>query len=163
MIIKASTTHDYELIPTYEELDLFLQLYAGKVKPSGNGWTFKSYDAIDSYLIKDMPVLEKPSVSPTVTRSYDTKTQVLHVLKRGLEVTTGAFLDVSKGLFLPSRSCHRTRLGMTANHIPQVYGLYPVSGSKSRVCTSVYGNYDLVTRVFTGQMEFTTLEALWSV
>ncbi|MNH25736.1 hypothetical protein D3C79_857530 [compost metagenome] len=95
------------------------------------------------------------------TRAFDSATQTLHALKLGVEVSKGVVMDVASGLYLPSRAIGQSRLGIQADHIPQVYGLYPTPQFPDRVCVAVHGEYDLTRRVFYGQMDFMRLAQLW--
>lgn len=160
MLVSANTTTGYVMVPRYGELSLFLNLFKGLVKPmdGGEGWTFISYDTIPEFLIKDQVFMEKTVLATT---SFDTKTKALHSLKLGMEVSSGKPINVEQGLVTTGRTLHRTRLGLTANHIPQIYGIYPVSSEPKRILKAFSGDYDLNTRIFTGHMDFTNLEALW--
>ena len=55
--IDATTRDDYQLLPHSLELDLFLNLFVGKVRSSAFGWTFTAYDAVPGVLIKDAAYL----------------------------------------------------------------------------------------------------------
>lgn len=159
MLVKANTQSDYLLNPHYTELDAFLRVYDGLVMPCPTGWTFKAYAGVPGVLVKDNPYMGK---APTKTRSFDTATEALHSLKLGVETSKGTILDVSKGLFLPLRNIHRSRLGVVADHIPQVYGAYPLPSAPGRVCVAVSGDYDFASRTFHGMVEFADLGAVWS-
>lgn len=158
MLVKASTQADYLLNPHYTELSLFLSVYDGLVEPALTGWTFKAYRQTPGVLVKGSPFNGK---TPAKTRSFDTATEALHSLKLGVECSKGTILDVTKGLFLPGRSIHRSKLGVTANHLPQVYGSYPTQGMPGRVCVALSGDYDFASRTFFGMVEFADLGALW--
>lgn len=159
MLVKASTQVDYLMMPHYGDLSRFLDLYGLLVEPAREGWTFKAYAAVPGVLVKDAPYLAKV---PAKTRSFDTATEALHSLKLGVEASKGTILDVSKGLYLPRRTIHRTRMGITADHIPQIYGSYPTPASPGRVCVAFSGDYDFDTRTFYGMAEFAELGTLWS-
>ena len=158
MKVDATIRDDYQLLPHSLELDLFLTLFVGKVHSSAFGWTFTAYDAVPGVLIKDAAYLGKVALA---TRAFDSATQTLHALKLGVEVSKGVVMDVASGLYLPSRAIGQSRLGIQADHIPQVYGLYPTPQFPDRVCVAVHGEYDLTRRVFYGQMDFMRLAQLW--
>lgn len=159
MLVKADIRSDYLLNPLYSELSLFLSLYDGLVEPSPTGWTLKAYAGVPGVLVKGSPFAGK---TPAKTRSFDTATEALHSLKLGVDVAKGVILDVSKGLFLPGRTIHRSRLGVTADHVPQLYGSYPLPGMPGRVCVALSGDYDFARRTFFGMVEFAEVGTLWS-
>lgn len=159
MLVKASISSDYLLNPHYSELSMFLSVYDGLVVPAGTGWTFKTYAQVPGVLVKDAPYQGK---TPAKTRSFDNATEALHSLGLGVECSKGAILDVSQGLYLPMRSIHRSKLGVTADHVPQVYGNYPINGMPGRVCVALSGDYDFKTRTFFGMVEFADVGTLWS-
>lgn len=156
MIVKAAIGSDYMLLPSPNELAQFMRTYAGKVTPSFNGWSFNTYN-IPLFTVKDQVYMGKTALK---TRSFNTASDLMHSLKVGVSATTGEVLDVSKGLVMPVGRIGQNRLGYTANHIPQLYAIYQ-SGTKPLVCTGVYGNYDIQTSTFSGQLDFRALEDLW--
>lgn len=158
MRVNANTGSDYLLVPHYDELAQFLAVFDGLVQPCPGGWTFKAYAAVPGVMVKGNIFTGK---TPEKTRSFDTATEALHSLKLGVETTGGTIVDVSKGLFLPLRSIHRSPLGIVADHIPQIYGAYPLPSMPGRVCVAVSGDYNFATRAFAGMVEFADLGAVW--
>lgn len=159
MLVKANLSNDYLFNPHYEELSQFLSVYDGLVEPALTGWTFKTYRGVPGVLVKGSPYTGK---TPEKTRSFDNATEALHSLKLGVDAAKGAILDVSKGLYLPARSIHRSKMGVTADHVPQVYGSYPIPGMPGRVCVALSGDYDFSSRTFYGMVEFADVGTLWS-
>lgn len=156
MMIKAAIGSDYWLLPQHSELSQFIRAYGGRVTPVGDGFTFKTYNQ-PLITIKDQVYHKKTALK---TRSYDTASELMHDLKVGIAVNSGNVLDVSGGLILPIGRVSQDSLGYTANHIPQLYGIYQ-TGSDPMICTAVYGNYDMQRQIFKGQLDFKPLSKLW--
>lgn len=156
MMVKAAIGSDYWLLPQPNELSHFMRDYGGKVHPVGDGFSFNTYK-FPLLTIKDQVYFKKTAL---ITRSFDTASELMHHLKVGTSVTSGNVLDVTGGLILPIGRVNQDSLGYTANHIPQLYGIYQ-TGSDPMICTAVYGNYDMQRQIFKGQLDFTPLSKLW--
>lgn len=158
MRVKASIYEDYIYQPEYGELQQLNALFPGVLVLTAEGYTYATYRQTPQFLIKGN---EYYGATATKTRSFDTKQAALNALKLGLELMGGKILNVAGGLFLPRHGIGNNQLGIIADHIPQVYGLYPAPGAPDRVCISVNGNFNIDTHTFKGQMSFARLGDVW--
>lgn len=156
MKVSAGMLQNYLFEPSYGELRQLDGLYAGVLELTGNGYTFKKYREVPQYVIAGATyfgaIAEK-------TENFPSKQATLHRLRRGLEVDQGNILNVSQGLIMLGRSMGNSGLGIVADHIPQIYGLY-----SGRMLASVIGEYDLSRQAFVGQCSFIELsEEIWTI
>lgn len=158
MIVSGSIRENYLFRPMYGELQQLNGVYGGVLVLTAQGYTFASYDKVPVCLVKDGVYFEKTA---PITSSYDSKQEVLRALKLTVDVLGGKFLDVSQGLYIPSGGIGNDALGVIADHIPQVFGVYPTQSVPDRVCVSVNGEYDIPEKTFRGQMLFSRLGELW--
>lgn len=159
MRVKASIKEDYVYQPEYGELQQLNALFPGVLVLTAEGYTYTAYQQTPRFLIKGN--IYNGVATAEKTRSFDTKQAALHALKLGIELMGGKILNVSNGLYLPGKGVGGNPFGVMADHIPQLYALYPTQSIKDRVCVSVNGNFNLTTRTFTGQMAFASLGDLW--
>lgn len=158
MRVKASIYEDYIYQAEYRELQQLNALFPGVLVLTAEGYTYATYRQTPQFLIKDNVYY---GATATKTRSFDTKQAALNALKLGLELTGGKILNASGGLFLPGRGLSHNQFGVMADHIPQIYGLYPTASAQDRVCISVNGVFDIEQRTFVGQMAFSKLGDVW--
>jgi hypothetical protein len=159
MIISGSIQSGYIFQPHFTELKDFKRIYGGIVKPCFDGWTFRSYDNVELFHVIN-GIYE--GVEAVKTRSFNNPTLALRDLKSAVDSVTGEVLNAEKGILLPiSSRLDNNANGFTANHIPQIFGLYPTSFDHERLCSGFHGNFDLIRRTFHGQADFITLGALW--
>lgn len=159
MQVKGTIYEDYQFYPNFKELKQFLALFGGIVSPSRDGWTLKVYQDVPNIVIKDNVYEKKTSL---VTRSFDTKTQLLTHLKLGVEASTGKILNAEKGLAIPQRKIFTSPLGYQADHIPQLFGKYSNTSDEDRLLIAVFGDYDMERRTFHGQLDFTNGANIWN-
>lgn len=159
MIVRASLGSDYLLTPVYPELAQFAALWAGRVKPTGDGYTLIGYDAVPEFAIKGEAL---PGCKPfKATMAYPSKAATLTAAMAGISPSTGAILEASAGLVAPGGLIGRSPTGYEANHLPLILGLYPVAQQPDRVCVAISGNYDLQTGIFSGVLDFLSLGEIW--
>lgn len=156
MRVTAGMLQDYVFTPSYGELIQLNGIYAEILELGNTGYTFRKYRDVPQYVIAGAEyfgaVAEK-------TENFPTKQAALHRLRRGLEISRGDILNVSQGLIMPNRTIGNSGLGIIADHIPQVYGMY-----FGKMLSSVVGDYDLSRKTFTGQCSFIELtEEIWTI
>lgn len=145
MKINATEYSDYLFTPRYSEQKYMVGIFSNLIiTPLGR--TFPVYQSIPDYMIKGGVFLEKEMKETTTVRS---KTDFLNKLDLYVDVT-GA--SIQKKSFL-KESSYKTITDKNgffeANHIPQIF--YPFMGG---YISSIDGEFDFVTGVFKGHLEF---------
>jgi hypothetical protein len=160
MIISGSIYENLYFKPSFTELADFKRLFQGLVKPNSNGWSFKIYETVEQFQVKNAAYYETQTATATV--SHDNATIALKALKMGLVAATGEIVNTSQGIYMPPvKKLTADPRGYIANHIPQPFGLYPHESDQLRILTGVYGYYDFISGLFHGQVDFLTLGDIW--
>lgn len=156
MKVSAGMLQDYIFEPTYGELIQLNGIYAEILELTNTGYTFKKYRDVPQYLIAGATYFGAVAQK---TENFPSKQAALHRLQRGLEIGQGDILNVSQGLIMPNRTIGNSGLGIIADHIPQIYGMY-----FGKMLASVIGEYDLARKRFIGQCSFIELtDAVWTI
>ncbi|HDM8140665.1 TPA: hypothetical protein P0E12_004955 [Vibrio harveyi] len=158
MKVSASLDEEYLFIPDWGELYAMSRVFSGLVNATGQGWTLKAYDAIQSVLIKDSIYFDATCEK---TRHFKNRQLALTSLKLAPSLSDGSILDASKGLVSSYEyKITNDKLGYIANHVPQLLMRDP--SDSSRVITAIAGEYNFKSRLFKGLIVFKPLSEVWS-